>query len=381
MAEPAHDADAPSGIRPLVEALKGVAIVMIVGIHVRRGWFGWQGVHVFIVLSGFTLAMSAMKAPMRWRAWFWRRAVRILPSFWITAMLGAAGALLLAPESLVTGSGHTETAASLLLRDLTLTRNFDFGLMFGPLNASLWYVPLLVGLYLCFPPIMSALRRMTSVGAMTGLMLSIVAVEVIARAVAIQWLDGIPVGAGQGFMRGLGQVDQPLDHLPTGVRFQLWAPFGFFPTRVAEFALGMVAGVLWWRAPQRCARVVADARTLVIGAGVWLAACALSYQRAGWVVADLLIAFGLPLLLAGLLTRCQSHLPRAARGLEWLGGWSYQVFLLHVLVGSITAVLAVRWHISTLAPFLALLIAAAAVLVCSCRLLRAVDVRVQRILP
>ena len=180
MVEASSGASASPGLRPLVEALKGVAVVMIVGVHVRRGWFGWQGVHVFIVLSGFTLAMSAMKAPMPWRVWFGRRAARVLPSFWITALLGFAGALLLPRESLVTGSGHTETAASLLLSDLTLTRNLDFGLMFGPLNASLWYVPLLVGLYLCFPPIMSVMRRTTSVAAMTGLMLSVVAVEVIA---------------------------------------------------------------------------------------------------------------------------------------------------------------------------------------------------------
>ena len=80
-------------IRRLVEAMKGMTIVLIVGVHLHRGWFGWEGVHVFITLSGFTLALAYCAGESAtWTRWYRRRAVRILPAYWLTAVGGADSA-------------------------------------------------------------------------------------------------------------------------------------------------------------------------------------------------------------------------------------------------------------------------------------------------
>src|SRR5262249_2812065 len=68
---------------PLLDAVKGVAILAVVLYHIFKLWFGWQGVHVFIVLSGFGLTRSLLSkpSPVNWGEWFRRRAFRILPPY------------------------------------------------------------------------------------------------------------------------------------------------------------------------------------------------------------------------------------------------------------------------------------------------------------
>jgi peptidoglycan/LPS O-acetylase OafA/YrhL len=376
------EASSEAALRRLVEAMKGIAILLVIGVHVRRGWFGWQGVHVFVVLSGATLALSAATAVRAtpWRDWYVRRAARILPAYWLTAGAGFLVALLLGSAGLTGRSGEVFTPAGLLARDVALVRNLDYSTMFGPVNASLWYVPMLAGLYLLFPPIMTWMGRASGTRGVAGIVAGAAIVELSARAAAVVWLDGIPVGYGHGFWPGLGAVDQPLDALSRATPFQLWAPFGLFPSRLGEFVLGMAVGLAWARQPERVARVASRASSLALGAGLWLAGSGLAYFRTAWAVADLLIAAGLTMVVATVCGFMLPALPRARRWLEWLGGWSYDLFLLHVLVGTAAATVAARLAISTLPGFLVLGLGTVVALVGSCRLLRAIDTRIRRVL-
>ncbi len=368
----------PLPLNLVIEALKGVAILMIVGIHARRGWFGWQGVHVFLVLSGFVLALSAVRTPHSWRLWATRRAARILPTYWLTAIGGAIVAALLPPAMMQSRLGVPHTAPDLLLRDLFLVRNLNYTTMFGPVNASLWYVALLVGLYACFPIVFAAYRRAATWRALAGITIVVVTIECVSRAVAVFWLDGIPVGAGHGFLRAFGSVAQPLDRLAPAAAFQLWAPFGVFPTRLGEFAAGVLAGVLWSRDPARGARVLLHPVTLVLSAAVWLGGSTLSRYRGGWVVSDLAIAVGLTPLLLHLLARIQPVASPVIQGLAWLGGWSYYVFLTHVLVATTAGAAAVAVGAGPPVTIAIAIGVAVAGLVLSCRALRSVDALVQQ---
>jgi len=360
--------------------MKGMAIVLIVGVHLHRGWFGWQGVHVFITLSGFTLALaSCADERITWTRWYRRRAVRILPAYWLTAVAGFLLTMLLPPTDRIGPSGEILSPAMLLWRDLTLTRNFDYATMFGPVNASLWYVPMLAGLYLAFPPLMAALRGAASCRAFAGIVFVAVVVEVTFRAAAVEWLDGIGVGFGGGVWPGWGSVAPPLDRLAPSVDFQLWAPFGQFPARLGEFALGMAAGVAWAKSPEKAARFMATRWPIAAGTGVWIAGCALVYPRTGWAMADLLIASGLTLALASFGHASMRHLSSVSAFLEWLGGWSFYIFLTHVLVGSAAAALALRLQLSTMPEYVALAAITVIAVAASCRVLRAADARLQRI--
>ncbi len=84
--------------------------------------------------------------------------------------------------------------------------------MFGPVNAPLWYVALLVGRYVCFPLLFSTYKRASAWRALAGITIVAVTVECVSRAAAVFWRDGIPVGAGHGFVPSFGSVAQPLDH-------------------------------------------------------------------------------------------------------------------------------------------------------------------------
>ena len=61
-----------SNVLNLTDFCKGLAIALVVLVHYRGGWFRWQGVHIFIVLSGLGLAYSCAKQPQTfsWTDWF-----------------------------------------------------------------------------------------------------------------------------------------------------------------------------------------------------------------------------------------------------------------------------------------------------------------------
>lgn len=70
-------------------AIKGVAILAIVLAQAFRGWFGWMGVHIFIVLSGFLLSLALQRRrrdsgeSIQWVTWARRRSLRLLPPCWL----------------------------------------------------------------------------------------------------------------------------------------------------------------------------------------------------------------------------------------------------------------------------------------------------------
>lgn len=335
---PGRSFSSPTPSAPLPDLLdwaKGIGIVLVVLVHGLRGWFGWQGVHVFLVVSGFVLTYSRLSKsePEPWGEWYRRRAERILPAYWIVATAGfllMLGAALLAAVPL---RDALATALPLFVRDVTLTRNASLDSMFGPVNAALWYVPLIAGLYLTFPLLYRLLNRARSASRVALLLLAVVGVEATYRAIAILWFDGMPVGFGQGTLRGLDVSVAPLDGIPAPASsFQLWAPFGWFPSRVAEFALGMVAA---W-AVQRygdAEGALRRGRSLLAGLALWCGGNALIYAgRWGWVLADLLIAAGLTLTLLALASHLRPR-QRTLRIFTKLGRWAYPLFLVHLLVG------------------------------------------------
>jgi peptidoglycan/LPS O-acetylase OafA/YrhL len=84
------------------DGIRGVAILMVFSAH--GGWFhyGWVGVDLFFVLSGFLITgilRRARQEPFYWRRFYIKRATRILPPL----LLGIAATVLLWPHSSLIG--------------------------------------------------------------------------------------------------------------------------------------------------------------------------------------------------------------------------------------------------------------------------------------
>jgi len=100
----------PSSHLPVLDGLRGIAILLVLGTHFAQGGhhnpvlkiffavtsFGWSGVDLFFVLSGFLITrilLSAKGAKGYFRNFYMRRVLRIFPLYY--GVLGAS--LVLAP--------------------------------------------------------------------------------------------------------------------------------------------------------------------------------------------------------------------------------------------------------------------------------------------
>ena len=358
----------------LLDFCKGVAIVWIVLVHILHGWFGWQGVHVFIILGGFTLAYASLnrEQQLTWKQWFLKRAQRILPAYWLVA---TAGFLVVCLVAMLTENVKRPFLFSAAVwrwfADLTLLRNFSYKNMLADPNSALWFIPLIVSLYLIFPWLYSSLAKQQGVKTWVKVLAAAVAVEIVYRAVAIYWLDGMPVGYGHGFLKFVGRPAKALNELPETFPFQLWAPFGFAPSRIGEFAMGMIAAFALQQNSEKFKRLLFSRWATLVGLVLWLGGSALLIVgQWTWPFADLLIAAGLVLWLINLARLVQDVFPRLFKRMSSLGVWSYYLFLTHLLFGYAHANLYVLWAGSKVMVVLMLLLTLFAMIASSWLLMR-----------
>jgi len=365
----------------LADFCKGLAIAGIVLVHAVPGWFGWQGVHVFLVLGGFTLAASRLSGGGRepWGRWLTRRLRRVAPAYWAVAVAGFVAMLAFSPFAADPGAIRA-TALRQLTLDVTFARNFQYATMFGEVNAALWYVPLLLGLYLVFPVVYDGIardsgheRRAHPAQRVALWLGAAIAVELVYRVAAVTLLDGMPVGYGHGMLRGLRNTAQAMDRLPASVAFQKWAPFGLFPSRVGEFALGIAAAFTVRDRPTLAVWLLGW-RGILSSLAAWAIGSALVYRGpVAWIGADLLIAAGLTGLTLALAKRAATRAPRIFALVSRLGVWSLYLFLVHLLAGYVTARLYAILRPTSPLAIIALFAGAIVLTVVGCRLLRALD--------
>ena len=197
------------------------------------------------------------------------------------------------------------------------------------------------------------------------------AVEIVYRGAAIYWLDGMPVGYGHGFLKLLGRPARALNELPETFPFQLWAPFGFAPSRIGEFALGMIGAFAMQQNTEKFKRLLLSRWATLVGLVLWLGGSALLIVgRWSWAFADLLIAAGLVLWLINLARLVQDVFPRLFKKMSSLGVWSYYLFLTHLLFGYAHANLYVLWAGSKVMVVLMLLVTLVAMIASSWLLMR-----------
>ena len=268
--------------------------------------YGHFAVAVFIVLSGFSLAVAPARAGWRLdspRRFFHRRAWRILPTYWPALVLSLLVAWTLAPQP----GESAPTAKSVVVNGLLVQDIFG-----APTpNGAFWSIAVEVQLYLVFPLLLLLIRRSGA-----ALMIGAVAAAVLA------------VGA---LAPGVSLVDKLMRLTP---QFALL------------FAMGAAAaGVL------RVAHRRVDRRPwLALAAGLPVLAV-IAVQGSEWTIAHLFwvdVALGpcIALLIASVATGRPAHLVHFldTRPIRSLGSFSYSLYLIHApIVVAFYALVIVPW--------------------------------------
>jgi peptidoglycan/LPS O-acetylase OafA/YrhL len=259
------------------------------------GWFiyGRFAVVVFIVLSGFSLALSPARHGWRLdgiRHFAVRRARRILPAYWAALVFSLAVAWLIVPPP---GQGLPTSATvfsnGLLVQNLWLTPS--------P-NRSFWSMAVEAQLYLFFPLLILLVRRWSAVAM----------VACVTLLIAVLGIVGPHTGKLDTFL------------------------IQSAPDLAALFALGILAaGIVGASAARRDWpwHWLALAAAVPVFAAIALSGSVWTLDHLYWV--DLALGPAIALLLAALATGRPAPLLRVldSRPLRTLGLSSYSLYLLH----------------------------------------------------
>lgn len=288
------------------------------------GWLGWLlyghfAVVVFIVLSGFSLAVSPARSGWRLsglRLFGRRRAWRILPPYWAALVFSLTIAWTLVPQP---GEG-APTGKSVVLYGLLLQ---DISGSPSP-NGAFWSIAVEAQLYLVFPLMLLLLRR-----AGTAVMLTVVATAVV------------PIGL---LAPSVSAVDKLMRLTP-----QFAALFA-----IGAAAAGIVSATdRWRRFPWQWTVLVAFVPVvllIVVRGSVWTA------EHFFWV--DLAIGPAAGLLLVSVAAGRPAPLVRMldTRPLRSLGSFSYSLYLVHAPIVVVVSEKIVAPHVTRGLPaFLATL--------------------------
>jgi peptidoglycan/LPS O-acetylase OafA/YrhL len=300
------------GHRPALDGLRGLAILAVMGVHIvpfLPG--GYIGVDVFFVLSGFLITAlllqeRAAAGAINLRAFYWRRALRLLPA--VTAMLLVCWLMGLVFPS----SGLAADMRSSALCILCYCYNWYLTFLPAqptPVLAPLWSLSVEEQFYLLWPPIFAGLLALN---VRPRWILAVVLLGMIAPA-----LERLALGHGHSGVRLYVGTDSRADGLFSGCLVALLAFQGLT-------VRGSVARFL-------------------LRAGAWVALLVLTglcfclRSEAAWVMyyGGFTIVNGCAAVLIAaliwapprLLVQCLELRP-----LGWVGRVSYGLYIWHILV-------------------------------------------------
>ncbi len=250
---------------------------------------GYHAVGVFLLMSGLGLTLSLERRAgvhRGWADWYRRRLLRLYPMYWTAHLLLLVTPFVELPEPL----DHRFWLS--LLGD----RFWPVDTIFYYLNPAWWYFGMLIQLYLVFPLLYRALRRVGP-----GIFLAGSAVLTLAvRA----WLLEVLQANG------------------------LWVQGAFAASRLFEFAAGMALAVWLQRDPAGTARRLFSLPALGAGAALYGLGLASHATLLTYSATDGLLSAGLFLVLAH-LARLAEGLPALGPALARLGVLSYGFYLVH----------------------------------------------------
>jgi peptidoglycan/LPS O-acetylase OafA/YrhL len=293
-----------------LDGLRGLAALYVVVYHIFlrafpgypvnrapfwAGWFAYGrfAVVVFIVLSGFSLALSPAREG--WKldglaSFARRRARRILPAYWAALVFSLAVAWLIVPQP---GQG-LPTAKSVLVNGL-LVQN----LVGAPSpNRSFWSLAVEAQLYVLFPLLLLLVRRWGAIAMVATVTLLVAALGIVGPHVSRVDTFVIQSPPDLAALFAVGILAAGIVQAGNTRRSWPWH-------RLALAAAAPVIAVIWWQGT------------------VW------TNDNLLWV--DLALGPAVACLLAGLATGRPTRLLRLldARPMRKLGAASYSLYLIH----------------------------------------------------
>ena len=293
-----------------LDGIRGLAALFVVINHIflrafpgypvdnAPAWAAWFiygrfAVVVFIVLSGFSLALSPARHGWRLdsiRTFAVRRARRILPAYWAALAFSIAIAWLVVPPP---GQGLPGSRSAIV--NGLLVQN----IVGAPSpNRSLWTMAVEAQLYLVFPLLLLTVRRYCGLAMVAAVTLVVAAVGIVGPHVPR--LDTFVIQSAPD-LAALFAIGIMAAGIVGASRARRSWPWGWF----ALAAAAPVFAVIWWRG------------------SVW------TLGHLFWV--DLAFGPAIALLLAALATGRPKPLLRVldSRPLRSLGMSSYSLYLIH----------------------------------------------------
>ena len=257
------------------------------------GWLGDAAPGVFILASGVGLTLSALSDPastLDARSFYRRRLLRLFPLYIAMHFVVLAGALFV-PGNLDSFAGLRTMLSLSGVRALPGT--------FFHISPSWWFVGLILQLYVVYPYLFRALRKL---GPARFFALALV-VTLAARAIGLE--------------------------LPRG-RYA-WLTGLFFASRLAEFAVGMVLAQVIVSRRARAMAPPAPSTLAIFAMSLlcYVVGLAASFTLPGALVSNLLVTVGMTGIFWAVWQTMLRPEPHLASSAQWLGRRSYAVFLLH----------------------------------------------------
>lgn len=273
--------------------------------------YGFTSVNVFLVLSGFVLALSfynkgeftVIKRGLDWLRYFLKRFERILIPFYISIIGGIIFWLL---RNIL----FPELSAPPLFQAFDVVKLLFFPLLFFDIqflqlfNGDYWFIPLILQLYLLFPVLYWILKK---TGVKGFLFLTFV-ITVLFRLYAAYFLSSVPMG-----------VNHPSEN-----SYRL---FSFFLPRLFEFSFGM--GLAYIHATKK--DIIKKFHGVVpffAGIIITFSGSFFNMYQWGWSLSDPIIAVGLFIIFLN-IGIWLSRKERVAAFLSKISASAYEIFLLH----------------------------------------------------
>ena len=257
------------------------------------GWFGDQGVQLFIIISGFGLTWGLLNRQagqsLKIIPFYLNRVKRIYPLWWGVHILFIG-------TWFVTGWGLSLFDPATLLSFLGIRVTPELIYYFSP---AWWYFWLIVQLYLVYPILWELLRKWGPLNLL--LWTSLVAFAV--RGVGLYYFDSY---------------------------LDAWSRGAIFITRLPEFVFGISLASWMFSHPEVTRRRLKSWQMGIASIVVYLGGIYLALTLPGMIFAPFLLGVSAFVLLYLVLNKLLPVSPRWLQtSTEWLGRHSYSLYLVH----------------------------------------------------